>query len=245
MPNRILKESITTSCEIDSLTAEEERLFYRLVVVCDDFGRMDARPQIIRAKCFPLKIDAVKDKDIDKWLGSLVKHNLVTIYEVNNKKYLQMVTWEKHQQKRAKHSKYPAPENGTISNDINCNHSQSNVTDVRESRIEKRECEAEQFELFWEKYPRKKEKQAAFTKWKTCVKEDDPEDIIKAAENYAAECKQKKQEVQFIKLAKTFLGPDKHYREYINGVSQEQNEESKPRAYMTRREQVEKGLLSE
>lgn len=39
MPNRILKESITTSETLDSLSAEEERLFYRLLVICDDYGR--------------------------------------------------------------------------------------------------------------------------------------------------------------------------------------------------------------
>ena len=42
MPNRIIKESICTSCEIDSLTPEQEVFFYRLIVNCDDYGRMDA-----------------------------------------------------------------------------------------------------------------------------------------------------------------------------------------------------------
>ena len=244
MPNRILKESITTSCEIDSLTPEVERFFYRLIVVCDDFGRMSARPSILRAKCFPLKLDKVKDKDITKWLQSLVDNGLIIIYSASDgKTYLQMATWEKHQQKRAKHSKYPAPANGMISNDISCNQLQSNVTDVRETRNEKREYEAEQFELFWKAYPRQKEKQAAFTKWKACIKEDKPGNIIKAAENYAAECSKKNTETQFIKLAKTFLGPDKHYREYMGSGTQEEG--AVPRPYMTRQEQVDKGLLSE
>lgn len=243
MPNRILKESITTSCEIDQLTAEEERLFYRLIVACDDFGRMDARPQIIRAKCFPLKIDSVKDKDIEKWLAALVERSLIILYTVNGKPLMQMTTWLKHQQKRAKHSKYPAPDEGIISHEINCNQLQSNVTDVRESRNEKREYEADQFELFWDKYPRQKEKQAAFTKWKACIKEDSPSDIIKAAANYAIECKRKNTETQFIKLAKTFLGPDRHYREYIKAIPA--GESTDGPKYMTRKEQVEKGLLSE
>jgi len=132
VPNRILKESITTSCEVDNLSADEERLFYRLIVACDDFGRMDARPQIIRAKCFPLKLDSIKDKDIEKWLRSLVENDLIILYEVGGKPFLQMTTWEKHQQKRAKHSKYPAPDNGVITHDINCNQVQSNVPENRE-----------------------------------------------------------------------------------------------------------------
>ena len=43
MPNRILKESICRSEEIDSLSWFEEVLFYRLIVICDDFGRYDGR----------------------------------------------------------------------------------------------------------------------------------------------------------------------------------------------------------
>jgi len=53
VPNRIIKESICTSNEIDALKPEEEILFYRIIVNCDDFGRMDARLPILRAKCFP------------------------------------------------------------------------------------------------------------------------------------------------------------------------------------------------
>ena len=52
MPNRILKESICTSESIDRLSWLEEVTFYRLIVNCDDYGRMDARPPILRARLF-------------------------------------------------------------------------------------------------------------------------------------------------------------------------------------------------
>ncbi len=159
MPNRIIKESITTSCEINKLTAEEERLFYRLIVICDDFGRMLAHPSIIRAKCFPLKLDKIRDKDITKWLQSLIDKGLIIIYSTENgKEYLQMATWEKHQQRRAKFSKYPAPGNGVISNDINCNQLQTNVPEESRNRgTRNRECD-QFFESIWELYPEKKGK---------------------------------------------------------------------------------------
>jgi hypothetical protein len=44
MPNRNIKESILTSDTLDILTAEEERLFYRLIVICDDYGRTESKP---------------------------------------------------------------------------------------------------------------------------------------------------------------------------------------------------------
>ena len=51
MPNRILKDSICTSPNIDRVDRDAEVFFYRLIVRCDDFGRMDARLPILRAKC--------------------------------------------------------------------------------------------------------------------------------------------------------------------------------------------------
>lgn len=164
MPNRIIKESICTSDNLNDLTPEQEVFFYRLMVNCDDFGRMDARPQILLAKCFPLKLHLVSVDSIEQYLQALVQQDLIILYEVDDKPYLQMTTWDKHQQKRAKHSKYPPPpssdsnNNNLISNDINCNQEQSNApenreTRIRESRIEdedekqKPEFDPEQFEV--------------------------------------------------------------------------------------------------
>lgn len=45
MGNRILKESICTSENIDALSYFQEVFFYRMIVKCDDFGRVDARPR--------------------------------------------------------------------------------------------------------------------------------------------------------------------------------------------------------
>jgi len=107
MPNRILKDSICTSPNIDMLSREAEVFFYRLMVQCDDFGRMDARPAILRAKCYPLQVDTVSQDDIKRWFAELVNAALIIPYHVDGGDYLQMRTWEKHQQMRAKRSKYP------------------------------------------------------------------------------------------------------------------------------------------
>lgn len=142
MPNRIIKESICTSDNLNDLTPEQEVFFYRLMVNCDDFGRMDARPQILLAKCFPLKLHLVSVDSIEQYLQALVQQDLIILYEVDDKPYLQMTTWDKHQQKRAKHSKYPPPpseSNHLISFDIKCNQQQSNVPEKRETRNENRE----------------------------------------------------------------------------------------------------------
>lgn len=105
MPNRIIKESICRSEEIDSLSWFEEVLFYRLIVTCDDFGRYDGRAKIIKGSCFPLK--DITEKDIDKALGRLSAVGLVRVYEAQGRPYLQLVTWADHQRIRNQKSKYP------------------------------------------------------------------------------------------------------------------------------------------
>ena len=121
MPNRIIKESICASDTIDQLTWFEEVFFYRLIVNCDDYGRFDARLPILKARLFPLK--SVTEKQISDALHKLSTVGIVTVYEYDGRPYLQLVTWDKHQQIRAKKSKYPAPDeicNQMISNDIKC-----------------------------------------------------------------------------------------------------------------------------
>ena len=118
MPNRILKETICTSEQIDGLTPEQEVFFYRLMVVCDDFGLMDARPAILKARCYPLK--SIDIKKIQVLVNVLANHGLIFTYTVDGKPYIKIAKWEEHQQIRAKRPKYPMPEDGVISPDINC-----------------------------------------------------------------------------------------------------------------------------
>ena len=100
MPNRIIKESVCTSDNLDVLSWYEECFFYRLIVNCDDYGRMDARPAILRARLFPLK--TVTNKAIEDALKSLRAAGLIDLYEVDGRSILQLRTWERHQQIRAR-----------------------------------------------------------------------------------------------------------------------------------------------
>ena len=110
MPNRLLKEGIVDSSAIDGLTPEEEVFFYRLLVVSDDFGRMDARLPILKSRCYPLK-DSVKLDKIDSHLQSLVRQELAIRYQVDDKPYLQILKWE--QRVRSK-CKYPSADCGQV-----------------------------------------------------------------------------------------------------------------------------------
>lgn len=127
MPNRIIKESIRTSDSINELSWFEECLFYRLIVSCDDYGRFDGRPAIIKGTCFPLK-ENVTVKTIKDALNKLATAELVNLYTVDGKPYLSLPTWEQHQTRRASKSKYPNPDDGEmISSENNCMQMNSDV----------------------------------------------------------------------------------------------------------------------
>lgn len=135
MPNRIIKESIRTSDSISELSWFEECLFYRLIVSCDDYGRFDGRIAIIKATCFPLK--DVTNKDIEKAIDKLVAVGLVGHYEVEEKPYLQLLAWDKHQSIRAKKSKYPSIENGNVITHENiCMQMKSNASKCSRNPIQ-------------------------------------------------------------------------------------------------------------
>ena len=119
MPNRILKENICSSESIDAMSWFEESFFYRLIVNCDDYGRMDARPAIIKARLFPLK-DRVTIKNISDALSHLALIGCVKLYDCDSKPYLYLPSWGLHQSIRAAKSKYPDPSDG-IEHDSICN----------------------------------------------------------------------------------------------------------------------------
>ena len=217
MPNRILKESICRSDEIDSLSWFEECLFYRLIVNCDDFGRFDGREKIINNILFPLK--DLRDSDLKKALDKLSAVGLVRRYVVQGRPVLQLVTWERHQQIRAKKSKYPGPEqmaeddnacNQLISDDINCprNPIQSNPNPNRNRNTNKcsepvgseqvleddpkpvrnKQREAnELFERLWDRYPNKRGKGNVSDSKKRALLEIGEERMMRAIQRYVDE----------------------------------------------------------
>ena len=108
MPNRILKESLTRSESINELSWFAEVLFYRLIVVADDFGRFDGRAAVIKGTCFPLK--NVRTSQIEKGLNELASVSMIFTYTVKAKTFLQIVNWSNFQSTRAMKSKWPSPE---------------------------------------------------------------------------------------------------------------------------------------
>lgn len=120
MPNRIIKETICTSEDLNKLSWQAEVLFYRLMVKADDFGAYFGNESIVKSTCFPLRSDDISCLQVKSWLEELSKAGLIYLYTANDGRcYLQFAKWEKHQQKRATNRKFPAL-------DSNCNQMISN-----------------------------------------------------------------------------------------------------------------------
>lgn len=111
MPNRMLKESILSSEKFNSLTWFEQSTYIRLILLADDYGRLDGRDVILKSYCYPLD-DKVTRSAISKAISHMVNVGLLQKYEVNNKPYLYFPNFGKYQRLRSKTSKYPAPLNG-------------------------------------------------------------------------------------------------------------------------------------
>lgn len=215
MPNRILKESICRSDTLDQLSWFEEVLFYRLIVSCDDYGRFDGRPAIIRGTCFPLK--DITNKSIADALQKLTSVGLVREYYVQGRPYLQMVTWGDHQQVRAKKSKYPVEESACenmIANDIRCNQKEADacnssrnpIQSEYESDITSREG-AERFEDFAAAYPKAGADLpgVAVEYLNTLRMGVTANDLVQAAQNYAEACQIRGTQPQYVLNAENFL----------------------------------------
>lgn len=226
MPNRIIKESICRSDTINSLKPFEEILFYRLIVVCDDYGRFDGRPEIIKGSCFPLKDTAVKD--IGMALKRLVEVGLVELYEVHGKPVLQLSTWSAHQQIRAKKSKYPAPVetcNQLISDDCNSFRNRESKYENRESYSRNGDARtiepAKHFEDFLSAYPKACNRHLTETAYIDLlltgkITEDE---LVQCAVNYAEAMKIRETPKDYIKNAENFL-KDMVFEQYIPGKYQ-------------------------
>jgi len=180
LPNRIAKDSSRKDPQLDILSDGAERLYWRLILAADDFGRFEADPRIVKADCFPLKIDSLRTATVEKWLDEIEKAGLVKFYSVLNRGYGQFITFDPP---RAAKSKFPAPNDAevtTIENkgDSICKQmiadapvfdvrirSSSSYSDTKSDPLDGG-SDLGSFEEFWEIYPRKTAKSEALKSWK-------------------------------------------------------------------------------
>lgn len=106
MPTRILRDGIIDSDRVNQLTWGGEVFYRRLMSVADDFGRFDARPSILRSRCYPLKLSTVTESKIGRWVEEATGAGLIRLYAVNGKQFGEIVGFG---QRHRTAPKYPDP----------------------------------------------------------------------------------------------------------------------------------------
>lgn len=207
MPNRDLKESNRRSSSLQLVSDAAERLWYRLITAVDDFGRLEADPEVVFTTCFQRVPKGWNIWKVDKCLHELATTSpagqlpLIYIYTHESKRYLQINTASRHIYKRAKESKYPSP---LSPQEIKDARTCAQVrTDSLESRIPilgsrfsnpdlkavpEDDGTAARFQEFWQAYPARNGKKLEKAVTESRFQKLSPADqalAVRAARNYA------------------------------------------------------------
>ena len=207
MPNRILKDTIRTSKKVNALSDFEFRVWAYLITYVDDYGRGSADPELLKGFVFPRRA-GMTDTQISKALDDLANSGMITLYESDGELYFYFPNWDKHQQIRAKKSKFPEPDsicNQMKSDDCKCprNPIQSESNPNTESEAESNPKHTDAFDAFWKAYPKKKNKEdarKAFAKVKVPL-----ETLLSAIENQKQSKDWQKDNGQYIPYPASWL----------------------------------------
>jgi hypothetical protein len=167
MPNRVVREGILDSELVNKLSWAGEVFYRRLMSMLDDYGRCDGRTSIMRSKLYPLKLDKVSEADVVKWLTECVDAELVSIYHVNGKPYLQMFNF--NQTVRIKKMRFPEPAYHVQADASRCvseTESETETLSETESPADAELLMWPTFDDFWNKYEKKVDRPKCESKWK-------------------------------------------------------------------------------
>ena len=178
MPRRDLKDSNRRSASLQLLSDAAERLWYRLITAVDDFGRMEAHPEVVFSSCFmrpPIGWNAKKVAGCLQELSTLAPPGdepLIHIYQVGRKEYLMIRSATVHIYRRAKVSKWPGPPDPNLPTDAPMRQLMPIPAPIPEQSPASAPAAPSPptfvpFPDFWEIYPRKDGKADAKAAWNT------------------------------------------------------------------------------
>jgi hypothetical protein len=204
---RSIKPEFYRSEDIAALNRDERLVFIGLWSYVDDNGVGRDSERLVVADLFPFDDFAETLASVSRALQTLFTQGLITRYNVENRPYLYVNTWDKHQKiDRPNKARYPLPTcgNATIRETL-ATPSRVLRTDVASGAVEQRNRGTEEqeelpsstpsaskvsepdpwiFTEFWENYPRKVGKEAARKSWRTAIRKASPDLILAAAVRY-------------------------------------------------------------
>ena len=106
MPQRFLRPEIRTSERWNETSFGAQSLYVGLMTLVDDFGRYDGRAKLIHGEVFILRND-VKPQQTAAWLNELHERDLIQLFEIDGKMFLQISRWK--ERSRSEMSRFPEP----------------------------------------------------------------------------------------------------------------------------------------
>lgn len=113
---RSIKPSFFRSEDVSALPLRARLTWIGLWTHCDDQGRAKDNAKLIKGDIWPL--DSINLRDIEEDLATLAGHGRIVRYEVDGKRYLEIVNWHAHQAiSKPTPSRIPPPSDGRIVTD--------------------------------------------------------------------------------------------------------------------------------
>jgi hypothetical protein len=115
MPTRIIRGELNASGSLSRVSLEAELLFRALLLEVDDYGRLDARLEILKGRACPLRseldLEAIREALAELATCDPGGAGPLELYEIGGRPYLAVRNWERDRGKgrRARVSKYPPP----------------------------------------------------------------------------------------------------------------------------------------
>lgn len=178
MRARNIKPGFWKNEELAEIPYEARLLFIGLWAMADREGRLEDRPKRIRAEIFPF--DSI---NVEKLLDVITLRDFILRYTINEKPYIQIINFNKHQNPHPHEARSTIPPCNDIKRNVMLNPSSLNP-DTMNPDTPRRDM-AREFDLVWASYPKRIGKKAAERFYRASVKTpEDAELLGLAMRNY-------------------------------------------------------------
>lgn len=231
---RMIKTEVRTSEKVASWPLEVRYFWILLWGYVDDHGKGKDNALLIKADCFPLD-ENITSETVDKWLCVLADSGVIVRYEVAGVRYLAVKNWHEHQKPQHPGKdlfpNYDAPNASVLESEAECVQPSCNLhatctpelSRVELSRdemfndVERVSSYSDDFEAWWNAYPRKQGKGKAWEAWLKSINKLNPDLLIAAANDYYLSDLPK--DPKFIPLPATWLNQERWNDELAKPVA--------------------------
>ena len=165
--------SMWASGQVSKLSRDARLLYVGMITLGDDDGRLKGSPALIRSQLYPYDED-VKVADVERWIKEIEAQKLVVGYCIGDECFFYHPKWEDYQhirEDRRRESNIPAPtfDFADVATKRQPKGNQTgDKTPLKLSKDNISKVNINQdvaFSSFWERYPRKIGKKAAWRAW--------------------------------------------------------------------------------